>query len=244
MPAEAHGRHHKVMELDTAIRRRRMVRRYDSQRQVPEAVVIAALDRATRAPSAGFSQGWDFLVLRAPAERSTFWDATTDAAAGGEPDSWLAGLMTAPTLVVCLSDPDHYLDRYAEADKGWTDRDPTRWPVPYWDVDTGMAALILLLTAVEDGLGACFFGVPPDRHTAVRDAFAIPRNRRLVGVVSLGYAVPHPRSPSLRRGRRGLVEVTHWGRFGEPGPLAPPSVGEDGGARGAPDPVPADRPRR
>ena len=71
------------MELDTAIRRRRMVRRYDSQRQVPEAVVIAALDRATRAPSAGFSQGWDFLVLRAPAERSTFWDATTDAAAGG-----------------------------------------------------------------------------------------------------------------------------------------------------------------
>ena len=81
-------------------------------------------------------------------------------------------------------------------DKGWTDRDPTRWPVPYWDVDTGMAAMLLLLTAVEDGLGACFFGVPPDRHTAVRGALGIPENRRFVGVVSLGYAVPHPRSPS------------------------------------------------
>lgn len=229
------------MELGEAIRRRRMVRRYDPQRRVSEEVVIAALERATRAPSAGFSQGSDFLVLRSAAERTAFWDATTDAAAGGQPDSWLQGLMTAPTLVLCLSDPDHYLERYAEVDKGWTDRDPTRWPVPYWDVDTGMAAMLLLLTAVEDGLGACFFGVPPDRHTAVRVALGIPENRRFVGVVSLGYAVPHPRSPSLRRGRRPLTEVTHWGRFGEPGPLAAPSVGEDGGARGAHDPAPADR---
>jgi hypothetical protein len=34
----------------------------------------------------------------------------------------------------------------------------SHWPVPYWDIDAGMAALLMLLTAV-DGLGACFFGV-------------------------------------------------------------------------------------
>jgi nitroreductase len=199
------------MELRQAIRQRRMVRRYDPQRPVLDAIVRACLDAAIRAPSAGFSQGWDFVVLRSPAERDAFWSATT----GDEPpDSWLSGMATAPVLIVCLSDPDRYLDRYAEPDKGWADRDLSRWPVPYWDVDTGMAAMLALLTAVDAGLGACFFGVPPTRHTAVRAALGIPEGRRFIGVISLGYAAPHPKSPSLARGRRGLDEVVHWGRFG------------------------------
>ena len=199
------------MELSEVIRRRRMVRRYDPARPVPEELVRACLASALRAPSAGFSQGWDFLVLSDETDRDAFWTATAPA---GPADGWLRGLATAPVLVLCLSDPEHYLDRYAEPDKGWTDRDPTRWPVPYWDVDTGMAALLALLTAVDHGLGGCFFGVPPQRHTALREAFDIPGNRRFVGVVSLGYAVPHPRSPSLARGRRAVAEVVHWGRFG------------------------------
>jgi len=44
-------------------------------------------------------------------------------------------------LIVPMSDKSAYLDRYAEPDKGWTDRDESRWPVPYWDVDAGMASL-------------------------------------------------------------------------------------------------------
>ena len=95
-------------------------------------------------------------------------------------------MQTAPVLIVCLSDPGTYLDRYAAPDKGWTDRDPARWPVPYWDVDTGMAALLMLLSAVDQGLGGLFFGVPPECHAAVRSALGIPADRRLVGVVSIG----------------------------------------------------------
>ncbi len=45
------------MELRHAIRQRRMVRRYDPQRSVADAIVRACLDAAIRAPSAGFSQG-------------------------------------------------------------------------------------------------------------------------------------------------------------------------------------------
>ena len=82
----------------------------------------------------------------------------------------------APLLIVPLSNKSAYLDRYAEPDKGWTDRDESRWPVPYWDVDAGMAALLMLLTAVDEGLGACFFGVPPDRLAAFREAFGVPRS--------------------------------------------------------------------
>lgn len=201
------------MEFDKVVRRRRMVRAYDPDRPVPREVLERALTHATRAPSAGFSQGWDFLVLEEASDRELYWASTTD---GGEPDTWLRGLMTAPCLVVCLSDPGTYLDRYAEPDKGWTDRDEGRWPVPFWDVDTGMAALLMLLTAVDLGLGGLFFGVPVERHGQVREAFGIPEDRRFVGVVALGYAAADRRSPSLRRGRRPVGEVAHAGRFGVP----------------------------
>lgn len=203
------------MEVSEAIRKRRMVRAYDPERPVPDDVVNRLLEHAIRAPSAGFSQGWDFLVLRSDDDRALFW-RVTDGEADGEPDSWLRGMMSAPLLVVCLSDKDRYLDRYAEPDKGWNDRDEGRWPVPYWDVDTGMAGLMMLLTAVDAGLGSCFFGVPPAVHEAFRAAFDVPENRTPVGVVSVGYSVEDRRSPSLRRGRRPVSEVAHEGRFGVP----------------------------
>jgi nitroreductase len=189
-----------------------MVRSYDPDRPVPVEVISTALGNAIRAPSAGFSQGWDFIVLTGPEERQAYWAATTDP--DDEPDSWLAGIASAPALILCLSDKDAYLRRYAEPDKGWADMDEARWPVPYWDIDTGMAALMILLTAVDQGLGACFFGAPPEAHEDVFDAFTIPHDRNLVGVVSLGYPMPHARSGSLRRGRRGLDQVAHYGRFG------------------------------
>jgi len=200
------------MEFRDAVRARRMVRAYDPGRPVPADTLTGLLELAVRAPSAGFSQGWDFLVLVEPADRERFWQVTTDEAE--PPDPWLLGMRTAPALVLCLSDPHRYLDRYAEPDKGWTDRDPGRWPVPYWDVDVGMAAMILLLAAVDAGLAGCFFGVPPAHQAAALAAFGVPADRRIVGVVSLGYGAPHPRSPSLRRGRRPLAEVVHAGRFG------------------------------
>src|SRR5450759_5547166 len=128
-----------------------MVRRYDSDRDVPAKVVETALRNAIRAPSAGFSQGWDFVVLTKPGEREAYWSATTDP--DDEPDMWLAGIKSAPVLILCLSDEGTYLRRYAESDKGWDDMDEARWPVPYWDIDTGMAALMILLTAVDEGLG-------------------------------------------------------------------------------------------
>ena len=137
-------------------------------------------------------------------------------------------MRSAPVVVLCLSDPQRYLDRYAEPDKGWTDRDDARWPVPYWDVDTGMASLLVLLGAVDEGLGGCFFGVPPERHDAVRAAFGVPDDRRLVGALSLGHPAPDRRSPSLRRGRRPVAEVAHDGRFGTP-------FAADGADRRAPE---------
>jgi nitroreductase len=199
------------VEFSDVVRRRRMVRDYDPDRPVPPDVRERLLAHAIRAPSAGFSQGWAFLVLETPEERDRFWTATTD---GGAPDNWLTRMHRAPLLIVPMSDKSAYLDRYAEPDKGWTDRDETRWPVPYWDVDAGMAALMILLTTVDEGLGACFFGIPPERLGPFRTAFGVPEAFRPVGCLSIGYpGTDDRRSPSLRRGRRGLEEVVHRGHW-------------------------------
>src|SRR6476659_6948102 len=168
------------MDFADVVRRRRMVRDYDPDRPVRGDVRERLLEHAVRAPSAGFSQGWAFLVLESARERDRFWTATTD---GGTPDGWLTRMRRAPLLIVPMSDKDAYLARYAEPDKGWTDRDESRWPVPYWDVDAGMAALLMLLTAVDEGLGASFFGIPPEYHEDVLAAFSIPHDRSIVGVV-------------------------------------------------------------
>jgi nitroreductase len=209
------------MEFRDVVRARRMMRTYDPDRPVPDAVLDGLLDLAIRAPSAGFSQGWDFVVLRTADDVTRFWTATAEPADADattpEPDRWLRGMQTAPVLILCLSDADRYLDRYAEPDKGWDDRDPARWPVPYWDVDTGMAGLLILLGAVDAGLGGCFFGVPPQQQSAVLAEFGAPAGHRIVGVISLGHPAPDGsdrRSPSLRRGRRPVSEVAHDGRFG------------------------------
>jgi nitroreductase len=188
-----------------------MVRNYDPDRPVPPDVVDRLLDHAVRAPSAGFSQGWGFLVLDAAEDRDRFWAAASPADAGQ--GRWLTGMRRAPLIVVPHANRSAYLDRYAEPDKGWTDRDERRWPVPYWHIDTGFAALLMLLTAVDEGLGACFFGIPPERVAAYRDAFGVPEEFTPIGAITVGYRASDHRSPSLRRGRRSMDEVVHRGRW-------------------------------
>ncbi len=181
-------------------------------RPVPREVVERLLEHATHAPSAGFSQGWAFLVLTAPEDRARFWAATVPPDAGA-PDGWLTGMSRAPLIIVPHGNKSAYLERYAAPDKGWTDRDEARWPVPYWDIDAGFASLLMLLGAVDAGLGACFFGIPPVSTATYRAAFGVPEEYAPIGAITVGYPKPDRRSPSLRRGRRGVDEVVHRGHW-------------------------------
>lgn len=195
------------MEFGEVLRRRRMIRSYDMTRPVPPAAIDAVLAAALRAPSAGFTQGISFLVLSSDAERETFWRF-----AGDSDTAWLRGMRTAPVLVLVWTSEEAYLDRYAEPDKGWTDRDPERWTAPYWFVDAGMASMAALLSAVDQHLGACFFGIPADRVAAVREAFGVPTSQLSVGVISLGYPTSAASTGSpTRRPRKAATELIHHG---------------------------------
>lgn len=196
------------MDFQDVVRARRMVRNFDG-RPVPPETVARILDNARRAPSAGFSQGWAFLTLEGADETGRFWDALFPAERRSD-FAW-PGLFRAPVIIVPLSHKQAYIDRYAEADKGWTDRDERRWPMPYWHIDTGFAAMLMLLTAVDAGLGALFFGIFD--LPAFRAAFGVPEAYEPIGAIALGYPLPDRPSASLRRGRRPGAAVVHRGRW-------------------------------
>jgi nitroreductase len=195
------------MEFQDVVRRRRMIRSYDD-RPVPPEVVDRIVDNGLRAPSAGFSQGWGFLVLDTPADVARFRAASTPAE---QPERWFAANVRAPLLIVPLANKDAYLDRYARADKGHTDRSDAWWPAPYWDIDTGFASLMMLLTAVDAGLGACFFGLPADRVETFRTEFGVPGHLNPIGAISIGYSDEPARDLSARR--RPRDEVVRRGRW-------------------------------
>jgi nitroreductase len=197
------------MEFQDVVRRRRMVRTFDD-RPLPAEVVERILANGARAPSAGFTQGWAFLVLEGPEETGRFWAAS--ARPDGDParTRW-PGVLRAPLLVVVLADEGAYRRRYSEPDKAGSGLADGPWPVPYWHVDAGFAALLMLLTAVDAGLGALFLGVSD--HDGLRRAFDVPDDWTPVGAVAVGHPLPDEPSSSLARGRRPLEEVVHRGRW-------------------------------
>ncbi|AEG45376.1 nitroreductase family protein [Isoptericola variabilis] len=201
------------MEFQDVVRHRRMVRRF-TEEPVPEEAIDRLLRNAVRAPSAGFTQGWSFLVLTEPEDRERFWAATTPAGPQRTMSTWLAGMRTAPVLIVVLCSKQAYLDRYAEPDKPWKVRDEAHWPVPYWHVDAGMASLLVLQTAVDEGLGACFFGIGADEVPAFRAEFTVPDEWTHTGVIAVGHAADGGAKGSpARRRRRPLDEVVHRGTW-------------------------------
>jgi nitroreductase len=209
------------VEFDEVIRKRRMVREFTTEPVTP-AMTERVLAAANRAPSAGFSQGYALLVLDEPAQLAPFWDLAL-AADEGENDNVdgaaarpsFPGLTNAPLVIVPLSCKDIYLDRYARQDKGWTDRDESRWPVPYWDIDTGFMALLMLLAAVDEGLGALFFGIMPAQIPRFRELFGVPDAYQPIGAVAIGHPDPaadHRGSSRVIR-RRNLDQLVHRGRW-------------------------------
>jgi nitroreductase len=199
------------MELSDAVRRRRMVRAF-SDEPVAAEVVDGLVDLARRAPSAGNSQGWAFVVLSGADETARYWDVTL--AEERRPSFRWPGLVAAPVLVLVLVRPDTWVERYAEDDKASTGlgAGADEWPVPYWWVDGGMAAEHLLLGAVEAGLGAGFFGLF-GHEPAVLDALGVPDGWRAVGTIALGHPAPDEPGRSGTRGRRSLDDVIHRGRW-------------------------------
>jgi nitroreductase len=197
------------MEFEDVVRGRHMVRSFEDTSVAIE-VVDRMIDRARRSPSAGYSQGVDFVVLQGADETERFWAVP---AIRSYWDSVFPGVRRAPVLVLPIADRDAYLRRYSEPDKAPAGlQAASAWPVPYWLTDTAMATMVLLLAAVDEGLGALLFGLFRGTDVEVLERLGVPEGHDLIGAVAIGYpADDRPSGSAATRPRRPLSDVIHRG---------------------------------
>ena len=180
---------------------------------IPHELLAGVVAAGRRAPSAGNSQGFAFVVLEGANQTARYWDVTLpDARSFGFP-----GLLAAPVLVLVLAHPQAYVDRYAEPDKAATGlgEGADRWPVPYWTVDAAFAAMLIQLAAIDAGLGVLFFG-PFEHESRVLTSLGVPDGYEAIGTMALGWPDREQdtrQGTSARRPRRAMEEVIHWGEW-------------------------------
>jgi nitroreductase len=170
--------------LDALLARRRMVRRFTSE-PVPAATIRRLLAAAVRAPSAGHTQPWAFVVVRTPEARARL----ADAALGQ------AFVAAAPVVIVVCADVSRARPRYRERAER------------YGVIDAAFASLILLFAVAETGLGACFVGAFDDARVA--RIVGLPDDVRPIAVVPVGHPAEAPKRMRLRR----VDEVLHRERW-------------------------------
>ena len=193
------------MEFRELLKHRKSVRAYE-QRPVPGDMLDRILASVRYAPSAGFTQGNEYLVLDTPEALADFWRLIDDPK---DPFSAEMLLELPPVLILPLSNRQAYLDRYSQPDKaGFGMEQAEAWPVPYWDIDAGMASMLVLLAAIDEGLAAWFFGISSGEK-ALLERFGVPEAFKPIGVIALGYAAatdPSAHTSSAARRRRRPTE--------------------------------------
>lgn len=201
------------MDFREVVRRRHMVRKFDG-RPIPDDVLRDVLDVARHAPSAGFSQGFDFIVL-ANREEIEWFARTTDDPDDPEPFLGREHERVPACVVLPFENKRAYLARYAEPDKIQFGMDrEENWPVPFWTVDTSMAILMILLAAVDAGLGAWYLGITHGEDDVMRE-LGVPADCKLLGVIALGYPAgdAKPNTARFTARRRPFDDMFHFGRW-------------------------------
>lgn len=225
-----------------AIHDRRDIRHYRPD-PVPENVLWRLLDAAHHAPSVGFMQPWNFLLVEDSALRRRIYQdfrSVNDEAAGHyEGDRRLAyrslklqGLLDAPRILVVTCDTErggpHVLGRAS---------------IRETDVySTCLAVQNFWLAARAEGIGVGWMSlVNPE---ALRLTLGIPSGVIPVAVLTVGYPVEFPEGPMLEavgwRQRLPLEEVVFADRWRVPyapraGAEHPARPGADREAQTAPD---------
>jgi len=201
-----------VTSFDEVLARRRMHRDFTGE-PIDDETVQAILRAGLRAPSAGNTQGTEFVALTHP-------DTIAAALASVTTPGWLEsstshkGLRGAGLVIVPVMRPELYLARYRQPDKARSGLgDPARWPQPFWLVDCAFATMMILLKVVDCGLGACFIGIY-HHPEALASLLSLPDDAEPLGLVAVGHigsrAVTGSAARIPRRPEADRVHLERW----------------------------------
>ncbi len=174
------------MDFEAVVKKRRMCREY-LDRDVPQEKVDLVLDLASRYPSAGHTEPQEFIVVRDQGVKEALAHAALE-------QTFVA---QAPLVIVVVSDIRRSARRYGERGVRF-----------FSIIDGAFAAMLVLLAAVDEGLGACFVGSFYDRE--VQEVLGLPEEVRPIGIIPLGYCAEEPE----KFPRRSRAQIVHRDRYG------------------------------
>ena len=176
------------MDFDEVVRKRK-IREYDLDRQqIPDEIIKKLINNAHRAPSAGHTQVQEFIIVKDISIKKKLRKAAINQ----------EYVEKAPVLIVVCSNTSRSIGRYGSRGKEF-----------YSIIDGAFASILILLTAVNEGIGACFVGAFQDNK--VSEILELPKDVRPIGIVCIGY-------PSVERPERleriNINAIVHHEKYG------------------------------
>jgi len=186
------------MEVITAIKARRSIRKYQAT-PVAEETVAMVLEAARWAPSWGNTQCWRFIVVRDNEIKRQLADTLIDEPTLGYNPATNA-IMEAPVVIVACA---------RRQQSGYFEGQPATEKGDWYLFDTGLAMQNLVLAACSLGLGTVHVGATNGPEVA--RILGVPDDMAVVEMTPLGYPNQEPRP----RPRRELDEIVFYERYGQ-----------------------------
>ena len=165
-----------TMDFDDVVKRRKMIREYDLDRQqIPDQIITKLIKNAHRAPSAGHTQVQEFIVVKDASTKKKLRKAAVNQ----------EYVERAPLLIVVCSNTSRSV------------------------IDGAFASVLILLSAVNEGIGACFVGAFEDNK--VSEILELPKDVRPTGIICIGYPAEKPEKLE-RIDVKALVHYEKYGR--------------------------------
>ena len=167
------------MDFDEVIKKRKMIRGYQQTRQVPTGIINKLLKNAHSSPSAGHTQVQEFIVVIDPITKKKLCQAKP-------------GQRCLSSNICLLKYLDLLIDTEKEAQNS---------------IDGAFASMIILLSAVNEGIGASFVGAFEDDK--VTRVLGLPVHVKPIGIIALGYPAEKPE----RFERIELNSLVHYEKY-------------------------------
>ena len=147
-----------------------MVREYDlGRQQIPDKIVTKLIKNAHKAPSAGHTQVQEFILVKDDSTKKKLRKAAVNQ----------EYVESAPLLIVVCSNTSRSVGRYGSRGREF-----------YSIIDGAFASMLILLSAVNEGIGACFVGAFEDNK--VSQILELPKDVRPIGIICIGYPAGKP----------------------------------------------------
>ena len=158
------------MDFDEVVKRRKMIWEYDSKRQqIPNEIITNLIRNAHRAPSAGHTQVQEFIIVKDTSIKKRLRKAAVNQ----------EYVERAPVLIVICSNTSQLVGHYGSRGREF-----------YSIIDGAFASMLILLSAVNEGIGACFVGAFQDNK--VSEILELPKDVRPIGIICIGYPAEKP----------------------------------------------------